>query len=57
VEGRNTCECGRVWELTQRRKSQRDKDDISCYCGPDAGELERWMRLEAKLISKVQNLK
>lgn len=33
VEGENICACGRVWLLTQRKRAQRDKDDISCTCG------------------------
>ena len=33
VEGKNICECGRVWMLTQRKVPQRDKDYLSCTCG------------------------
>ncbi len=33
VEGMNNCVCGRVWLLTERKRAQRDKDDISCTCG------------------------
>ena len=33
VEGRNTCECGRVWLLKEIRVPQRDKNSIECTCG------------------------
>lgn len=33
VKGKNTCECGRVWNLTQRKVPMRDKDSIQCLCG------------------------
>jgi hypothetical protein len=33
VEGKNTCECGRVWLLAERKTPQRDKDEIICPCG------------------------
>jgi hypothetical protein len=33
IEGKNTCECGRVWLLTLYKRPQRDNGVISCTCG------------------------
>lgn len=33
VEGKNTCECGLVWFLTEHKTPGRDQDDIRCTCG------------------------
>ena len=57
VEGRNTCECGRVWELTQRKEPQRDKDDISCTCGRTLVSWNGGCVWKAKLVSDVQDSK
>jgi hypothetical protein len=53
VEGKNTCQCGRVWFLTQRKRGQRDKDDLSCTCGRTLVSWNGGCVWTAKLIKDV----
>jgi hypothetical protein len=55
VEGKTTCECGRVWLLTQHKRAQRDKDDISCTCGRILVSWNGGCVWTAELIRDIKN--
>jgi hypothetical protein len=29
----SSCDCGRLWLLTRRKRTLRDKDELYCVCG------------------------
>jgi hypothetical protein len=55
VEGKNTCDCGRVWNLVERSSPQRDKDSISCVCGKTLVSWNGGCYWKAELIADIPN--